>query len=89
MKAEKPIIKKGDKILCPSCKNPLLYVKEDLFSREMVAAEKFQILEHKISFIDSIAEYKSPCCKTNWFSNGALYTQSNGWQPYEPHGDLH
>lgn len=87
MKTEKPIIKKGDKVLCPTCKNPLLFVREDLYTNQKVAPESFLLLDHKTDL--TAKDLVSPCCKTFWFNNGAVYTESKGWIPYDPHGYMH
>lgn len=97
-----PVINKGDKILCPQCKEPLLLVDQDLFAGDIISPNKFTLLNDDI-VLEKGHNSLSPCCNKSWgrdlvkrdehgriVSRGpaALYTQ-DGWKPFDPFAGMH
>ena len=69
------MIKKGTKILCPNCNNPVAILKCNIFKYMAIRCEHFDFYPEYKPFK---ATTTTLCCSSYWLQYGKIYTE-DGW----------
>ncbi len=77
-----PIIRSGDRVLCPKCGRRLYIVTKDIRYGDIIKAEYFAEIE-EVPKTKPLTPALSICCAKPWIWNGAVHTD-RGWLPHKP-----